>query len=169
MIYNATLDKASRAITVMFFVLFFIIAILPHFAAKSAGNQAYLLISIPFFVILSITYCFSIKSYQITENDVVINRPFDKVILDKSIIKNVSAIQNVNILLSIRSFGSGGMFGYFGIFWNKKFGKMTWYATRTNNVIIIETNLNKKILLTPNAHKKFFKELTASYNLDKGV
>lgn len=50
---------------------------------------------------------------------------------------------------TIRTFGNGGLFGYFGKFYNAAFGKMTWYATRRNNYLVLSTSENGKIVLTP--------------------
>lgn len=169
MIYKATLDKTAKAVTAIVFILFISLVILPQFKEETVGTQASSFLGILFIVILITTYYFSIKSYQITENELIIKRPFDKVIFNKSVIKNVVKIDNVNIFLSVRTFGSGGVFGYFGTFWNKKFGNMTWYATRTDNVIIIETISNKKILITPDDYVKFYDQITSTFSLDKTV
>ncbi len=37
---------------------------------------------------------------------------------------------------------------------------MTWYATRKDKAIMIITNENKKIILTPNETEKFIEEFT---------
>ena len=50
---------------------------------------------------------------------------------------------------TIRTFGVGGLFGYYGKFRNKTFGNMTWFATQQKNYLIFETTNNQKIVLTP--------------------
>ena len=55
----------------------------------------------------------------------------------------------------IRTFGVGGLFGYYGQFYNSKIGSMTWYATRQNNTVLVRTIDNKNIVLTPDEPEKF--------------
>jgi hypothetical protein len=70
-------------------------------------------------------------------------------------IKTVEHIDKNDLKWSIRIFGVGGLFGYWGKFRNKKMGSMTWYATRRNNVVLVTTIHQKKIILTPNEPEKF--------------
>jgi len=55
----------------------------------------------------------------------------------------------------MRLFGSGGLFGYFGLFWNREFGTMTWYATRRDQAIMIITSSHKKLVITPDETDAF--------------
>lgn len=48
---------------------------------------------------------------------------------------------------SIRTFGSGGLFGYLGLFKNNRLGNYTMYATELNNLIFIRT-CNKKYVFS---------------------
>lgn len=55
---------------------------------------------------------------------------------------------------SIRTFGSGGLFGYLGRFKNDRLGNYTMYATELNNLILIRTN-NKKYVFSCSRSKEF--------------
>ena len=59
-------------------------------------------------------------------------------------------IDKKDIRNCVRTFGVGGLFGYYGCFANFTFGSMTWYATRKDKAVLITTNTNKKVLVTPN-------------------
>jgi hypothetical protein len=61
---------------------------------------------------------------------------------------------------AIRTFGVGGLFGYYGKFANTKLGSMTWYATRKDRAILVRTIDNKKIILTPDEPEKFVADFT---------
>ncbi|MFM7328528.1 MAG: PH domain-containing protein, partial [Bacteroidota bacterium] len=50
---------------------------------------------------------------------------------------------------SIRLFGSGGLFGYFGKFRNSTFGTMNWYATRLGKFVVIILRSGEKFVVTP--------------------
>jgi len=64
-------------------------------------------------------------------------------------VKDVFVATRESMKWTIRTFGNGGLFGYFGKFRNGNYGNMTWYATRSNNYVMIITASDKKIVLTP--------------------
>ncbi len=107
---------------------------------------SYLLIIIT----LIVPYLFSIDSYQIIPNEsIVINKVVGNVIIPFSNMQQIEVIDSKKLWMSIRLFGSGGLYGYFGTFYNKEYGRMKWYATQRKNCIVIITKDNKKILITP--------------------
>lgn len=160
MIYKATLDKTAKLLTIGITILFIGIAIGPKLFSKSENTEIPIVVIIILFLTYGISYGFSPKSYEINENSVVINRLFKNVIVNHSQIKNVLKLENGKLSWSIRTFASGGLFGYFGTFWNKEFGNMIWYATRKDKAIMVITNNNQKIILTPDETDKFINEFT---------
>ena len=160
MIYKATLDKTAKLLTIGITILFIGIAIGPKLFSKSENSEIPIVLIIILFLTYGISYGFSPKSYIINENSVVINRLFKNVIVNRSQIKNVLKLENGKLSWSIRIFASGGFFGYFGRFWNKEFGNMTWYATRRDHAIMLITKSNQKIILTPDETDRFINEFT---------
>jgi Bacterial PH domain len=75
--------------------------------------------------------------------------------IDRNNIQSVQEIDESQVKNSIRTFGVGGFFGNFGKFWNGKLGNMTWYVTRKNNFVLVETKDQKKIILTPDKPAEF--------------
>jgi hypothetical protein len=59
----------------------------------------------------------------------------------------VRQISKFDVSGSIRTFGSGGLFGYLGRFKSNKLGNYTMYATEWNNLVLIRTN-NKKYVIS---------------------
>lgn len=55
---------------------------------------------------------------------------------------------------SIRTFGSGGLFGYLGRFKNDRLGNYTMYATELNNLILVRTS-NKKYVFSCSRPQEF--------------
>ena len=54
----------------------------------------------------------------------------------------------------IRLWGSGGLFGYYGLFSTAKLGKSTWYVTNRSNAVVLITAA-KTILFSPDDPKEF--------------
>ena len=160
MIFKATLDKTAKLLTIGITLLFLGIAIGPRLFGKTENAEIPILVSFILFLTYGISYAYSPKSYELNKTNVIIKRPFNNVTLNGSQIKNILKLENGKLTWSIRTFGVGGLFGYFGNFWSKEFGNMTWYATRRDKAIMIITNENKKIVLTPDEVEKFINEFT---------
>ncbi|MDZ7614650.1 MAG: PH domain-containing protein [Flavobacteriaceae bacterium] len=50
---------------------------------------------------------------------------------------------------TIRTLGVGGLFGYFGYFWNREIGSMIWYTSQQKNRILITLKNEDKIVISP--------------------
>ena len=160
MVFKSTLDKTSKAITIGVILLFVVLFIISYPFSGKENITTSLLIGLLFLVITIVTYAFSTKSIELNQNDLYIKRPFDKVVLLRSDIIKIEKIDYKDLSLAMRKFGSGGVFGYIGKFWNKQQGNMTWYATDMKNPVMIETKNGKKIVLTPDDRVQFLEQFT---------
>jgi len=158
MIFKTTLDKTAKFLTIGITLLFFGIIIVPKLLNKNENNESTIILIIILTLTYGISYALSPKSYEINEKSIIINRTFKDVILNRSQIKSILKLESGKLSWSVRTFGVGGLFGYFGMFWNKEYGNMTWYATRRDKAIMIITKENKKIILTPDEVEKFINE-----------
>jgi hypothetical protein len=160
MVFKATLDKTAKLLTIGVTLLFLGITIGPKMFGKNENTEIPIILSAVLFITYLISYALSPKSYEIKENNVIINRPFKSVIINRTQIKSILKLESGKLTWSIRTFGVGGLFGYFGKFWNKEYGNMTWYATRRDKAIMIITTDNKKIIVTPDEPEKFISAFT---------
>lgn len=71
---------------------------------------------------------------------ITLHRLFGAINIPMNEIIEFKTIPSSEIMYSIRTFGSGGLFGYLGKFKNKKLGNYTMYATNLNELILIRTN-----------------------------
>ena len=55
---------------------------------------------------------------------------------------------------SIRLWGSGGLFGYYGLFSTAKLGRSTWYVTNRSNGVVVIT-ASKTVLFSPDGAETF--------------
>lgn len=158
MIFKTSLDTTTKLITIAITLLFLGISLAPYLLESTPNEESSPMVLLILGLTYGISYGFSPKSYEISQNNLIIYRPFCNVILNRTQIKEVFKLEKGQLSWSIRTFGVGGLFGYFGTFWNKKFGNMTWYATRRDNAIMVITHENKKIMLTPDETEKFIYE-----------
>ncbi len=144
MTFKASLDTTARITTISITILFLIIALIPFWAMNTdASFSASLFSSILLIVIYSITYAFCPQSYTLDNDSILINRPISNIIIKKKDIQSIVKLNKEDLRCSIRTFGVGGLFGYFGKFSNRKWGTMTWYITRRDKTILISKHKEK--------------------------
>lgn len=61
---------------------------------------------------------------------------------------------------SLRLFGDGGLFGYFGWFWNRRLGTYRAYGTNPKNTVVLKLN-DRTIVVTPHDPARFVAEVSA--------
>ena len=54
----------------------------------------------------------------------------------------------------VRLFGSGGFFGYYGVFMTSKLGRTTWYVTNRKNAVVVITGA-KTLVFSPGDVDRF--------------
>jgi len=60
---------------------------------------------------------------------------------------------------SLRKFGIGGFFSYYGMFKNRVLGDYKAYATHRKKTVVITIKSGKKIVVTPSDPERFVEEL----------
>lgn len=158
MTYKATLDNIAKTVTIICTVLFSIIVSIIIWQSKGNLDLSCIAIISLLLGTYFVLYSFSPKNYAITEEYVIVNRLFSNKEIKLSSIQKIQELNNNELKWSIRTFGVGGLFGYFGTFWISKLGSMTWYATKINNAVLIETETTK-FVLTPDEQEIFIREL----------
>ncbi|MDR1683037.1 MAG: PH domain-containing protein [Candidatus Symbiothrix sp.] len=82
---------------------------------------------------------------ELTENQLIIHR------LRGNLIISIQSIKNINFPVGqygIRLFGSGGLFGYIGLFYNRQIGNFYSYIGNRSQSFWIETENGKKYALS---------------------
>jgi hypothetical protein len=73
----------------------------------------------------------------VTNSEVIIKKRLGSI---KVPISNILDIrEKKHLFTDIRIFGISGLFGHIGLFWNKRIGKFTVYATNGNSLVEIRT------------------------------
>ena len=156
MSYNASYDGLTKFITAAVTILFAGIIIGQYsLITDSAGSKTPLYITVLLIVIYFLAFAFSPMGYRLTQDTIIIRRFIGDVKIHRRNIQRVKQLEKGKLNYAIRIFGVGGLFGYFGKFANSQLGRMTWYATRRDRIVLIETEDGKKIILSPDEPAKF--------------
>jgi hypothetical protein len=153
--YSASMDKMAKTVTVAVTILFASIIILQYALVSNGSIATPIIITIFLLAIYFCVFLFRPMGYSITSDGIVIHRLWGDVKMDKNQISSVELIEKEKLRWSLRTFGVGGLFGYFGKFANAKLGTMTWYITRRDHPVLIVTSNNKKIIISPDEAEKF--------------
>jgi hypothetical protein len=148
MIYKTSLDNLAKGVTIGISVLFPAIVGI-QFYYNPLGNVIPICTAVGLTLIYFITFIFRPIHYQVLEDTLIIHRQIADVKIERSEIKSVELLDKEMLQSTIRVFGVGGLFGYYGKFANTKMGMMTWYATRRDKAVLVITITGKKIILTP--------------------
>jgi hypothetical protein len=122
---------------------------------KYAGQTIPIYTTVALLLFYFIAFAFRPIEYDLTTDKLIIRRLAGDVKINRTQIKSVELLEKDKIGLAIRTFGVGGLFGYYGKFASSQLGNMTWYATRKDRIVLVRTIDNKKIILTPNEPDKF--------------
>ncbi|MCW4041946.1 MAG: PH domain-containing protein [Candidatus Bathyarchaeota archaeon] len=119
-----------------------------------------LLISITI-IILGVTYLFSPKSYVLASNGVIIQRAIRSIVIHYDAITDVKSIDWTWKMARLG--GSGGLYGYFGLFHIAGIGKTWMYVTNKDRVVYIQTK-EKQYAISPDNADDFLLSLKQHLN-----
>ncbi|MFT3824066.1 MAG: PH domain-containing protein [Chitinophagaceae bacterium] len=160
MIFKASLDTVAKILTIGITVVFALCLLLQISIIKSGQGVGIAFgISMLLVVVYIVCYLLHPTEYSITSTHLVIHRPIGKVMIAKTDIFSVAPVDPEQMKWTIRTFGVGGLFGYFGKFANSKIGSMTWYATRRDSMLMITTTDHKRIVITPDEPALFLQHI----------
>lgn len=169
--YTLSLDILAKIITIGILLLFLILGfsniqkILQE--PESTATSWWILIiciAVPLF-----SWLYAPKSYQITQTALIIIRPVKNKKILFSEITQVQVLERGKQGFNIRTFGVGGLFGYFGRFYASKLGSFRLYGSRRNHQILLEGKKGEKIVITPDdlGLTAVLKEKIEKNNLEK--
>ena len=148
--FTASLDGLAKGITLGVNLLFLFITVSPFiFLQPVDRGLEVILIPIFLFVISVGAFIFRPISYTITDQEVIVNRLWKSVIINRKDIQNVEILDKDFSKRTVRTFGVGGMWGYFGKFIHDIVGAMTWYVTRRDKMVLLRLIDGKRLVLSP--------------------
>ena len=170
--FKASLDTLSKALTAGVFILLITIGQKSVRALTAAHGETILIlvhggILLLFVAILFGSYMYSVRSYSVTDDELIIQRPIGNRVIVCSDIKEIRKADKTEFSGTIRTFGNGGLFGYYGKFYNAKLGNMTWYVTQRKNSIIMLMKTGEKIIISPDDISMFDKIQAVIKHSDK--
>ena len=141
MILSTSTDKYVRKKTGGAFLLFFSPLLLMFI---SYGKIFPWILFAIFLFLLFFTFLSKPTKYEVSDQQFIIHRYKGNVVINIEDIARVDRIHHDLLINSVK----GGAFGYFGDF-HTDLGKIRYYATRRDKVVLLSKKDNTKIAVTP--------------------
>lgn len=153
--YKATLDTFAKLITIGTIILFIIIGQKSVRIFISGPNNFTTILSHAGILsllggVIIYSYLYSPQYYSLNDKELIIHRPANDIKIKLSDVAKARGIKDNEMIGTSRTFGIGGLFGYYGNYYIPKIGHVRQYATQQRNRILIITKQNVKFIITPN-------------------
>lgn len=109
--------------------------------------------------LLLVTVAFSVRGYTVQEGQVLVHRVGWATRLDLAGLRAVEQAPSV-LRDSIRTFGTGGLFGFVGHFRNDALGSYRAYATKRDHAVVLRL-ADGPVVVTPEDPDAFVEAVTA--------
>lgn len=145
------MDRSTRILTVII-CLIIMASMLSLFLTLGDSPEQRVIAGFAAILILGslvAAYAFHPRSYRIEGGKLIIQKGIGRKEIQ---LNGISAVREVNkndLGKGVRTFGVGGLFGYFGKFYFSKVGTVTAYVTHPGKTILITTQAHQYYLISP--------------------
>ncbi len=112
-------------------------------------------------IVIFLAYAYSPRGYSLAEGFIVVDRLIGTVRIPIESVREIRKAAESDLRGGVRLWGSGGLFGYYGLFWTSALGKSTWYVTNRENAVIVMTD-RKTLLFSPGDVDGFLAAISAT-------
>ncbi len=136
--FSAPYDGTTKAVSAVVCVLLLVVAVMVHVIFVAA--------IVP--LLLLAMFAYSARGYAVTEDVIVIRRWIGNIRIPLSAVREARPATTDDFRGSIRVWGSGGVFGYYGLFRTSRLGRCYWYLTDRQRSVVVRT-AEKTYLVSP--------------------
>lgn len=148
--FRASLDTVAKVLSVI------AVAVM---AVGLWASQSWIVAALSFLVLLT-AYGYSPQSYVIGRRSIIVKRLLKDAEFPLERLQAVRRATPDDLAWTMRLWGSGGLFGYYGTFRTSKLGKCTWYCTRRADQVVVATD-SRTALFTPDDVDGFLSAIQA--------
>lgn len=99
-------------------------------------------------LVIFLSYAYSPRGYTLSERVLTVNRLIGNVRIGLDHLQEVRATAAGDMRWRLPMWGSGGLFGYYGLYHTAGLGKCTWYVTDRSKCVVVITR-EKTVVLSP--------------------
>lgn len=155
-IFKTTMDKSAKLLTYGLQIL--MLASMAFSIGIETEIYTTLGLALLYIVIWFIPLLYSPTAYKLSEGTLEIMRPIGPVRIAIQDIVNLRMAEKDELKSLMRLFASGGLFGYFGKFYDSKHKNFMMYARNRKNKVLIFTKTGL-VVLAPDDSENFVQSL----------
>jgi hypothetical protein len=129
MYFAASYDRLTQILSTVVVALLAGIALVTHSIAVAVIGA----------ILVAATYAWSPRGYRCGDGAIRVERLIGEARERLEDVRELRIATRDDLSGCLRLFGSGGMFGYFGLFRTSGLGKCWWYATRRDRMVVLIT------------------------------
>ena len=99
-------------------------------------------------LLFALAYAYSPRGYAIAGRSIMVKRLIGNVRIPLDAIREARSATRDDFRAALRLWGSGGLFGYYGVFQTAHLGKATWYVTNRSRAVVVVAG-SKTTLFSP--------------------
>ncbi len=136
--FSASYDRTTKIIS----------AVACGFLVALSLAVGHVIVGVLSLAIIALAYAYSPRGYSVGERTIIVRRLIGNVRLPLEGVREARRATAEDFSGGIRLWGSGGMFGYYGLFRTSRLGKCWWYVTNRRNSVVVVTEA-KTALFSP--------------------
>jgi len=105
-------------------------------------------VDLSWIAVVALAYAFSPRDFETSNGAFRIKRLVGDVVFPLASLRFVRAATPADFRGCVRLWGSGGLFGYYGLFWSKALGRSRWFVTDRSKAVIVSDG-SQTVLVSP--------------------
>ena len=148
--FSASYDRTTKILsTIVCLGLLAVIVIVHNFVLSCMS-----------LLVIVLCFAYSPRGYVLDGGSILVQRLAGTIRIPLDELREVRRTTPDDFRGGIRLWGSGGLFGYYGLFSTAKLGKSTWYVTNRSNGVVVITAA-KTVLFSPDGAEVFLAAIRA--------
>jgi hypothetical protein len=144
--FDAPWDKTLKVTTTLALALLVAVTLIPPYRPE----WVLLLKTATLLGVTGLTWMWAPTGYRVEGDQLIVRRNAGEKRIPLQGLKAARLLSKRDLCGSIRTFGSGGLFGYFGKFYSTSLGSQTWYVTDRSRVVLLDTAAGKYLVSPDN-------------------
>jgi Bacterial PH domain len=148
--FSASYDRVTKSISAL--VCLFLLAVM-----AATHSLVFCVLAV---LLILVSYAYSPRGYVIADRSIAVQRLAGRPRIALDDVRELRRATPDDSSGAIRLWGSGGLFGYYGLFSSAKLGKFTAYVINRNNKVLVVSG-SKTVLFSPDDVAGFLNAIRA--------
>jgi hypothetical protein len=159
--FPASMDRTTRWLSVLVLLTLVIVTVLVGSEAPRAVLWRVLGLNL---LIVGLSWGWAPRGYDVDGERLVVKRPLGSVTLPLASLQEATAAEYDDLGWVLRTFGNGGLFGWYGRFHSSGLGHHRWYASRRSGLVVLRWP-DRTVVISPDDRERFLAALPVPHTV----